>query len=177
MLLVEYWAQIHTITQGDKMDFRNVLFLLVISLLLFGAACAQKNVNDFQVDEFYNHAYNGTHYSVYLNEKQDAGITVYRYLEGDVDDGSDAYDGLIHDDGRDYLTPDDDFKIDKNSDNTANFTDYDSAEHGVVEVVSVDGEDFVVVFWAKDTSDVTGNDLISQLNDFNKDNCVKAIAF
>ena len=159
------------------MDFRNILFLLVISLLLFGAVSAQKTVNDFQVDESYNHAYNGTYTSVYLNEKLDSGITVYKDSVADVEDENDAYDGLIHYDGRDYLTNDDDFKIEKNSDNTVNFTDYDCAEHGVAEVVSVDGEDFIVVFWAKDTSDINNNDLISQLNDFNKDNDVKAIAF
>ena len=159
------------------MDFKNILLLLFISLLLFGTVCAQKTVNDFQVDESYNNAYNGTSNSLYLNEKQDSGITIYRYLAGDVDDDNDAYDDLIHDEGKDYLTPDDDFKIDKNTDNTANFTDIDHADHGVVEVVNVDGEDFVIVFWAKDTSNVTNSDLISQLSDFNKDNNVKAIAF
>ena len=159
------------------MDFKNILLLLFISLLLFGTVCAQKTVNDFQVDESYNNAYNGTSNSLYLNEKQDSGITIYRYLAGDVDDDNDAYDDLIHDEGKDYLTPDDDFKIDKNADNTTNFTDIDHAEHGVVEVVNVDGEDFVIVFWAKDTSNVTNSDLISQLNEFDKDNNVKAIAF
>ena len=159
------------------MDFKNILLLLFISLLLFGTVCAQKTVNDFQVDESYNNAYNGTSNSLYLNEKQDSGITIYRYLAGDVDDDNDAYDDLIHDEGKDYLTPDDDFKIDKNTDNTANFTDIDNAQHGVVEVVNVDGEDFVIVFWAKDTNNVTNSDLISQLNEFNKDNNVKAIAF
>ena len=159
------------------MDFKNILLLLCISLLLFGTVCAQKTVNDFHVDESYNNAYNGTSYSLYLNEKQDSGITIYRYLAGDVDDDNDAYDDLIHDDGIDYLTPDDDFEIVKNADNTANFTDIDHAQHGVVEVVNVDGEDFVIVFWAKDTSNVTNSDLIFQLNEFNKDNNVKAIAF
>ncbi|MBQ6512470.1 hypothetical protein [Methanobrevibacter sp.] len=159
------------------MNFKNIFLLLFISLLLFGTVCAQKNVNDFQVGESYKHAYDGNQYSLYLNEKQDSGITIYKYLAGDVDDDNDAYDNLIHDEGRDYLTSDDDFKIDKNSDNTANFTDYDHAEHGVVEVVSIDGEDFVVVFWAKDTSNTNNSDLISLLNEFNKDNNVKAVAF
>ena len=157
------------------MDFKNILLLLCISFLLFGTVCAQKTVNDFQVDESYNNAYNGTSNSLYLNEKQDSGITIYRYLADD--DDNDAYDDLIHDEGKDYLTPDDDFKIDKKSDNTANFTDIDHAQHGVAEVINCDGEDFVIVFWAKDTSNVTTSDLISQLNDFNKDNNVKAIAF
>ena len=159
------------------MQFRNIAILLFTSLLLFGAVSAQKNVTDFQIDNSYSHAFDGKYYSVYLNEKHDAGTNVYKYV-GDVDDDdNDAYDDLVHDEGKDYLTSDDDFKIDKNSDNTANFTDYDHAEHGVVEVVNVDGEDFVIVFWAKDTSNVTNSNLISQLNEFNKDNNVKAIAF
>ena len=159
------------------MDLKKVLFLLVISLLLFGTACAQKNVNDFQVDDSYDQAYNGTYYALYLNEKQDSGINVYKDVASDVDDENEPYDDLVHDDGRDYLTPDDDLKVDKNSDNTVNFKDSDCAEHGVAEMISVDGEDFIVVFWAKDTSDVDNSDLISQLNEFNKDNDVKAVAF
>ena len=159
------------------MDFRNILFLLVISLLLFGTAAAQKNVNDFQIDESYNHAYNGTCSSLYLNEKQDAGIIVFKNAAGDVDDDNDAYDGLIHDDGREYITADDDMKIDRNSDNTVNFTDYDHSQHGVAEVITVDGDEYIVVFWAKDTADANNSDLASQLNDFNKDNNVKPISF
>lgn len=68
-------------------------------------------------------------------------------------------------------------KVDKNSDNTANFTDYEHAEHGVVEVIDVDGTQYIVVFWAKDSSNVSNSDLMSQLNEFNKDNNVKPIAF
>ncbi len=142
-----------------------------------GAVSAQKNVNDFQVDKSYNSAYYGTYNSLYLNEKQDSGITIYKYLVGDVDDDNDAYDNLIHDEGRDYLTPDDDMKVDKNADNTANFTDSDHAQHGVVEMVNIDGEDFVIVFWAKDSSNISNSDLISQLNEFNKENHLEAIAF
>lgn len=159
------------------MNFRYILLLVCISFLLFGTVCAQKTVNDFQVNESYNHAYNGTSNSLYLNANQDSGITIYRYLGSDVDDDHDAYDDLIHDDGKDYLTQDDDFRLDKNSDNTANFTDIDHAQHGVVEVINCDDENFVIVFWAKDTSNVTTADLISQLNDFNNGNNVSAIAF
>lgn len=156
---------------------RNVLLLLFFSLLLFGTVCAEKTVNDFEINDSYNQAYNGSYNALYLNEKQDSGITIYKNLVADVDDENEAYDDLIHDDGRDYLTPDDDMKVDKNSDNTVKFTDYDHAQHGVGEVIDCDGTEFVVVFWAKDTSDVNDSDLVSQLNEFNKDNNVKAIAF
>jgi hypothetical protein len=111
-----------------------------------------------------------------LNEKQDAGIAVFKNAAGEADD-NDAYDNLLHDEANDYLTPDDDYKIDKNADNTFNFTDSDNAEHGVGEVISCDGEDYTVIFWAKDTSDVNNSDLISQLNDFNNANDVEAVAF
>lgn len=159
------------------MDFKNILVLVVVSFLLFGAVAAQKTVNDFEIGDGYNIAHNGTNYALYLNEKQDSGITVYKDLAGDVDDVDDAYDDLIHDEGRDYLTPDDDFKFENNSDKTVNFTDYDHAQHGVSEVIKSDGEQFIVVFWAKDTSDVKTSDLISQLNEFNKNNEVEAISF
>lgn len=162
------------------MDFRNVLFLLLISLLLFGTACAQKTVNDFQVDESYSSAYNGTYHSLYLNEKQDSGMAIYKNVVRDADDDNEndeAHDDLIHDEGKEYLTPDDDIIIDKNSDSTFNFTDYDHAEHGVGEVVECDGEEFIVVFWAKDISYVDSGDLMSQLKEFNEDNDVKAIEF
>ena len=159
------------------MEFKNILILLCVSLLLIGAVSAQKTVNDFKVDESYNSAFNGTYNSLYFNEKQDSGVTIYQYLDSDVDDDVEAYDNLMHDDGRDYITPDDDFKIEKNSDNTANFTDYDHAQHGVVEMINIDGEDFVIVFWVKDSSSINNSDLISYLHEFNKDNNVKAIAF
>ena len=159
------------------MDIRNILFLLFVSLLLFGAVSAQKTVNDFQIDESYNSAYNGTCVSLYLNGNKDSGISVYTYVGVDDADENNPYKDMIHDDGIDYLTPDDDFKMDKNSDNTFNFTDYDHAQHGVGEVVEIDGDRFIVIFWAKDTSNVNNTDLISKLNEFNKENNVVPIAF
>lgn len=147
---------------------------MIISLLLFGAVSAQ-NVTDFQIDKSYSNAYNGSYYSLYLNDQQDSGVTIYKALA--EDDDNDAYDGLIHDEGKEYITPDDDMKIDKNSDNTINFTDYDYATHGVSEVINVDDVDYVVVFWAKDSSNVNNADLMAKLNEFNKDNKVQAIAY
>jgi len=89
----------------------------------------------------------------------------------------DILDNVIHHDGSEYIMPDDDMKIDVGSDNIANFTDYDHATHGVSEVVKKDGEEFIVAIWAKDSSNIDNSDLISQLNDFNKDDSVKVIAF
>ena len=160
------------------MDFRKVLFLLLISLLLFGTVFAQKTVNDFQVDESYEQVYNGNYHSLYVHGKQLSGIAIYRYIAGDVDDNVEVDADLVHDNGKGYLIGDeDDISVAKNSDNTVNFTDKDYAEHGVAEVVSINGELFVVVFWAKNVSDIDDSELISQLNQFNMDNNVKAVAF
>lgn len=161
--------------EGENMDYRHWICLLFISVLLVGTVFAQKTVNDFNIDESYTQAYNGTCDSLYLNGNHDAGVIIYKDLV-EVDDDNNAYDNLIQDSGRDYLTPDDDLKIDQNSDNTVNFTDYDGAQHGVAEIIEVNGDSFVVVFWAKDTSNVDNSQLISQLNQFNKDNNVKATA-
>ena len=68
-------------------------------------------------------------------------------------------------------------KINENSDNTVNFTDIDHGEQGIAELIDCDGQQFIVVFWAKDTSDVKDSDLSSMLNEFNKENNVDAIAF
>lgn len=157
------------------MELRNIICIFCISLLLLGAVSAQKNANEFQIDKSFNSEYNGTGYSLYLNENHDSGITVYRNLVNDEDTGD--YGKLIHDNGRDYLIPDDEMTVLKNSDDTANFTDYDNKEHGVVEVINVDGIDYVIVSWAKDGANVKDSDLLFQLIKFNKDNKVKPVAF
>ncbi len=54
-------------------------------------------------------------------------------------------------------------KIDENSDNTVNFTDYNHTIHGVSEIVNVGGEEYIVVIWAKDSANSDNNDLISPI--------------
>ena len=161
------------------MDAKKIFLILIVSTLLIGSVCAVKSASDFAVDKSYENVHNGTYYSLSVNDKQDAGITIYKNVNDDAyeAEGDDAFEGLIHDDGQEYLAVDDDMQLDKNADNTANFTDFDHAEHGIVELVDCDGEQFIVVFWAKDTSNVTNSDLTSLLNNFNKDNNVDAVAF
>ena len=161
------------------MDAKKVFFSLIVSTLLVGSVCAAKSVNDFYVDESYDNVHNGTYFSLSLNEKQDSGIAIFKNVNDDAYDNEsdDAYDNLIHDDGKDYITVDDDMKINENSDNTVNFTDIDHCEQGIAELIDCDGQQFIVVFWAKDTSDVKDSDLSSMLNEFNKENNVEAIAF
>lgn len=160
------------------MDVRNVLFLIFVSGLLIGSACAA-GTNDFKVDSSYAGAFTGDFSSLYMNGNQDAGIAIYKNVNEDVYDNEigDAYDHIIHEDGQEYLTVDDDYSLEKNADNTANFTDMEHGEHGLVEVVELNGEQYIVLFWAKDTGNVTDSSLTSLLNDFNKDNNVTPVAF
>ena len=46
-----------------------------------------------------------------------------------------------------------------------------------MELVDVNNEKFVIVFWAKNDSSIDNEELISQLNDFNKNNEVSPISF
>ena len=161
------------------MDVKKIFFALLVSALLVGGACAA-SVNDFNIDKTYKNEYSSDYYSVYANKNQDIGILVFKNVDDDAYDdkvNDDILDNVIHHDGREYIVADDDMKIDVNSENIANFTDYDHATHGVSEVVKKDGEEFIVAIWAKDSSSIDNSDLISQLNDFNKENNVSAIAF
>ena len=164
---------------GDTMYVKKILFTLLISALLVGGACAA-SVNDFTVDKAYKNIYSSDYYSAYTNDKQDSGILIFRNVDDDAYENKindDILDHTIHHDGREYITADDDLKITKNANNTANFTDYDHATHGVSEVVKVNGEEFIVVCWAKDSSNINTAQLLSALNDFNKNNTVNTIAF
>lgn len=161
------------------MDMKKIFFALVVSALLIGGACAA-SVNDFKIDGTYKGVYNGEYYSVYANDNQDCGISIYKNVNDDAYDdieNDDILDNVIHHDGREYIVPDDDLKLDVGSDHIANFTDYDHATHGVSEVVDVNGDQYVVVFWAKDSSSMDSAKLLSTLKDFNKNNSVEAIAF
>ena len=112
-----------------------------------------------------------------MNNNKDAGFTIYKNADNDAYGDVDVYDHVLHDDVRDYIKVDDDMKIDKNSDYTANFTDLDHATHGVVELVESNGQQYIVVAWAKNSSNVQNSELAQQLSQFNNDNQVKAISF
>lgn len=156
------------------MSFKKIFFALLVTAFLIGGACAA-NINNFTVD-WYNNSYNSDINSAYVNSNGDSGVSIYKNTNGvyyDYDDGYDdnyvvqnVYNGIS-----------DDMQLSKNADNTASFTDHDDAEHGVVEVVQSGGEQYTVVFWAKDVSNINNTDLMSKLTDFNKDNGVSPIAF
>ena len=163
----------------DNMDIKKIIFALIVTSLLIGGACAA-SVNDFKMDDTYKRLYKGEYYSVYANNDKDCGISIYKNVDDDVYDdkeNDDILDNVIHHDGREYIHPDDDLKLDVGSDHIANFTDMDHSTHGVSEVVKSGGEEFIVVAWAKDSSNMDSAKLLSALNDFNKDNNVNAIAF
>ena len=158
---------------------KKIFFALIVSSLLIGSVCAA-GVNDFKIDNTYKGIYNGEYYSVYANDNQDCGISIYKNVDDDVYDdieNDDILDNVIHHDGREYIVPDDDLKLDVGSDHIANFTDYEHATHGVSEVVKVNGDQYIVVAWAKDSSNMDSAKLLSLLTDFNKNNSVEAIAF
>ena len=164
---------------GDYYGREKIFFALLVSALLIGSACAA-SVNDFKVDQNYKNVYSSDYYSVFANANQDSGVLIFKNVNDDVYDdmvNDDVLDNVIHHDGREYIVPDDDIQLAKNSDNTANFTDYDHATHGVSEVVKLNGEEYIIAFWAKDSSNIKNNDLVSQLTQFNKDNSVQTVAF
>lgn len=161
------------------MNTKKIFFAIIVTALLMGGVCAA-SVNDFKLDSNYKSIYNGEYYSVSANGNQDAGISIYKNVNDDVYDdveNDDILDNVIHHDGREYLYSDDDLSVNVNSGHIANFTDYDHATHGASEVVSAGGEQYVVVAWAKDSSNMNTAKLISTLNKFNKNNNVKPVAF
>lgn len=154
---------------------------MLVSSLLIGSAYATSDVTSFNINNNYKQTYNDSYHALYLNENHDAGVTVYKNVNDDqydIDDNDDKYDNLIEDDGREYLHADDDYQLRKHKDKTASFKDYDNNEHGIVELIkNDDGQEYIVVFWAKNDNDMKNKDLKAQLEQFNKDNDAKLIAF
>ena len=157
--------------------WKKIFFILVVSTLFVGCVFASNSVNDFKVNDVYKNTSGNDYYSLNMNEGKDVGFVIFKNEDDDAYGEFDVYDNVLYDEGKEYIQADDDMKIDKNSDNTANFTNSDYATHGVVEVVESDGQQYIVVAWAKDTSDVQNFKLAQQLTQFNKDNKVKAISF
>lgn len=154
---------------------------MLVSSLLIGSAYATSDVTSFNINNNYKQTHNDSYHALYLNENHDSGVTVYKNVDDDqydIDDNDDKYDNLIEDDGREYLHTDDDYQLQKNDDKTASFKDHDNNEHGIVELIkNDDGQEYIVVFWAKNDNDMKNKDLKAQLEQFNKDNNAKPIVF
>ena len=160
------------------MNYKKILLAMIVTCLLAGSVCAA-SVNDFNVGNDFKNVYSGQYYSVYTHG-DDSGIIIYKNVNDDVYDdidNDDILDGVIEHDGREYITHDDDMTINKTSDNTANFKDLEHGTHGISEVISANGEQFIVVSWAKDSSNMDIAKLAAVLNDFNKQNNVSPVAF
>lgn len=155
---------------------KKLFVAFIVFTLLVGCVYAA-NVNDFKVDEkLYNSTFTLSDGVIYFDNTNSSGVGIFKYIDADDNsDNDDAIDNIIMDDGSDYLQADDDFKLNKNPDNTANFTDVDHNNQGIVELVDVDNERFVIVFWSKEAN--ATNELMSELTDFNKDNNLTPIAF
>ena len=161
------------------MNFKGILFLVLVSSLLMGSVCAA-SINDFKVNDSFKNIYSDDYYGVFPANDQNSGINIYKNVDDDKYDNvsnDDILEGTIHHDGREYIVVDDDMKIAKNPDNTVNFTDIDHKTHGISEVVKLNGQDYVVVFWAKDTANIDNAKLMETLNEFNKNNNVSPVAF
>lgn len=161
------------------MNLKGILLLILVSSLLIGTACAA-GVNDFKIDDTYKSVYEGEYYSVHANDKQDVGICIYKNVDDDAYDdkeNDDVLDNVIHHDGKEYTLGDDDMSLNKTDDKTAVFKDYEHATHGASEVVKKGNEEYIVVFWAKDSSDFNDDKINSLLSDFNKDNDVSPVEF
>lgn len=161
-------------------DIKKVFFLMLVSSLMICSVYATSDVTSFNINNNYKQSYNDSYHSLYLNNNHDAGVTVYKNVDDDqydIDD-DDKYDNLIEDDGREYLHADDDYQLKKHKDKTASFKDYENNEHGIVELIkNNNGQEYIIVFWAKNNNDIKNKDLKAQLKQFNKDNNVNAIAF
>ncbi len=162
------------------MDYKKLFVIALVSVMLLGTVYAAKGVTDFKVDKTFEKANNDSFYALYLNKDNNSGIAIYPNADDDShkhnDDTEDHSDHLVHDEGTEYLAVDDNMKITKNNDNTSHFDDSHHHTHGVVEVVKSEGKEFIVISFAKNSSDVKDSDLTKALTNFNKDNKLTPIA-
>ena len=161
------------------MNFKKIVIALIFASLLIGCVSAT-NITDFKIHDSLNKIYSTDDFVIYADEHGDAGIGIYKIIDNVEDkdtDDDDKIDDLVHDDGDEYITADDDMNLTVNSDNTANFTDTDHGTVGVSEVINHNGEKHVVVFWAKNSSERNQANLTASMANFNKDNNVTPVAF
>ena len=178
------------IYEVTTMNIKKIFFAMIVTALLIGSACAV-NMNEFKVNG-YNNSYESDYSSAYVNNNGDSGVSIYKnteavYYQEYDDDGYYDYDDdgyydydddyVVQTSGTVYNGIQDDMQITKNADNTATFTDYDDAQHGVIEVVEFGGQQYTVIFWAKDMSNINNTDLMSKLTQFNADNGIAPVAF
>ena len=160
------------------MNFKRIVIALIVASLFVGCVSAT-NITDYKIHDSLDEIFSADDFVIYANEHNDSGIGIYKMVDSDDDndDNDDKIENLVHDEGDEYITQDDDMNITVNSDHTANFTDMDHGTVGVSEVIDHNGEKHVIVFWAKNTSDRDVANLTVAINNFNKDNNVTPVAF
>ena len=151
------------------MNFKKIFIVLIVSSLLIGAVCAS-SITDFKIDDGkVKEIFKDNDIIVYADEHSDSGIAIFKTFDkiGDKDTkDDDRIDNLVHDDGDEYITADEDMKLAKNPDHTANFTDADHGTMGLSEVIDHNGEKHVVVFWAKNQSHMNMTQLKADMDKF-----------
>ena len=131
----------------------KIIIATILLLLTLGVVSA--TMDDFQTPSGWELINNGIYKGPTINE----GLVVSDYTQLDVEE---------------YLTPSSTLKINKQPDNTIIFDDTKNNEHGVAEVVTVDGDKYIIMFWA--TSDgMSDEELMNVMLEFNSLNHVKPI--
>ena len=160
------------------MNYKKIFIIALIALMLISTCYAAKNVTDFKVDQSYYKVDSGKYFALYLTQNQESGLAIYKYIQDkDIADENDKYDHMVHDYGKQYIEHNDNIDITKNKDNTTSFKDAGHQEHGVLELVKIDGEQFVIVVFAKDHSKIEQSALVTILNNINKANDLTPIAY
>jgi len=132
--------------------------IIIGTLLLFILlSTAYATVNDFQAPNGWDNKGNGAFFGPNLGE----GLIVMEYTDENVKDFIDNELVSIQKDS---------------STNIMTYKDSDLKQHGVMEVIEVNGSKYIVQAWAGEQSTTTDDLLLGTLNNFNTANNVKPIA-
>ena len=134
----------------------KILIATLLIFLVLGTAYAA-NVSDFKAPTGWDNKGNGAFFGPDLGE----GLTVMNYTDENVKDFID----------NEYVTIKKDTEL-----NIMTYKDSDLKQHGVMEIVEVDGSKFIVQSWAGEQSSTTDEMLLATLQNFNNVNNLKPIA-
>lgn len=161
------------------MNFKTILIALIVSSLLIGCVSAA-SIQEFRIDGPVKEIFGSDDFVIYADSHGDAGLGIYKNIDNDGDNNTtfdNPLENLVYNNGNEYLTPDNDMKIRVNPDHTANFTDNVHGTKGISELINNYGEEYVVIFWAKSSSDVNMTNMKADIDNFNKINNATPIAF
>ena len=135
---------------------KKIILILTLLLLIIGVAYAT-DVGDFKAPNGWETKGGGLFFSSNPGE----AITVMNYTDENV---------------KDFI--DNEFVSIKNDTSThvMTYKDSDLHQHGVMEIVEVEGSRFIVQSWAGEQSSTTDDMLLANLQNFNNVNNLKPIA-